>query len=139
MQILDWLEQRKALKQILEAQKENDKILPLQAGDDWERYVLESDRIFEMRQSVLTKYLAIKAAGLHVPLPDRRNKTLWRSAEIDDDPPRPRYLTEKGVVEARKVIREEQKARRDAIAFWVPIFFGAAGMVIGIAAALNKS
>ncbi|TBN47473.1 hypothetical protein [Pseudomonas sp. BGI-2] len=139
MQILDWFEQRRALKQIRKVEKENDKILPLQAGDDWERYDLESERIFEMRQSVLTRYLTIKAADLHVPLPDRRNKSFWRNAEIDDDPPRPRYLTEQGVAEARKVIREEQKARRDAIAFWIPVFFGAAGMVIGIAAALNKS
>ncbi|NHX01538.1 hypothetical protein [Pseudomonas koreensis] len=139
MQILDWLEQRRALKRIRKLEIENDKILPLQAGDDWEQYVSESDRIFEMRQSVLTHYLTLKAADLHVPLPDRRNKSFWRTAEIDDDPPCPRYLTQQGVAEARKVIREEQKARRDAIAFWIPIFFGAAGMVIGITAALNKS
>ena len=139
MQVLDWFEQRRALKEIRKAEKENDKVLPMQAGDDWERYITESERIIELRQSVLTKYLVIKAAELHVPLPDRRNKSLWRSAEIEDDPPRPRYLTAKGIVEARKAIREELKARRDAIAFWIPIFFGAAGMVIGIVAALNKS
>jgi hypothetical protein len=108
-------------------------------ADDWHYYIQQSDKIFEWRQLVLTRYLARRADSLHLPLPDRSDKSLWQEVDFDDDPSQPKYLTQKGVIEAKKLIREEQKARRDAIAFWVPIFFGTGGMITGIIAALKHT
>ncbi|MCH4878521.1 hypothetical protein EQV97_14125 [Pseudomonas sp. TMW22090] len=139
MQLLDWLEHRRVLKKIRQAEQEVEQKYPREPGDDWQHYVEESDNIFEWRQLVLTKYISRKADELHVPLPDRSDKSLWETVEFDNDPSQPKYLTQKGLVEARRLIREEQKAKREAIAFWVPIFFGSAGMITGIIAALKHS
>lgn len=139
MQLVDWFEYNRMLRKIRRADEQNEKLKPQEPADDWELYVRESDKIYEWRQLVMTRYLKRRAEALHLPLPDRSDKSLWQRVDFDDDPSEPKYLSQKGVMEAKKLIREEQKARRDAIAFWVPIFFGTGGMVMGIITALKHS
>ncbi|WP_025168063.1 hypothetical protein [Pseudomonas syringae] len=139
MKLWKWLEHKRVMKRIRLEEEALQSHFPHEPGDNWQYYVQESDKIFEWRQLVMTKYLSRIADDLNVPLPDRRDKSLWESVDFDNDPSQPKYLTPKGVVEARRLIREEQKAKREAIAFWVPIFFGSAGMITGIIAALKHT
>lgn len=136
---LHWLEHRRELAKVRRAEAENESRRPQEPADDWERYIRTSDSIFEWRQSIITKYLERKAEALLVPLPDRQDKNLWDRVDFDNDPSQPMYLTQKGVLEARKIIREEEKARREAVTFWVAILFGAGGMLTGIISALKPS
>ncbi|MNJ32295.1 hypothetical protein D3C77_269570 [compost metagenome] len=134
---LHWLEHQRDLSKVRRAEKDHEANRPQEPADDWEHYVRISDSIYEWRQLIATKYLERKAEALLVPLPDRRDKSLWERVDFDNDPSQPSYLTQKGVLEARKIIRDEEKARREAITFWVAILFGAGGMVTGIISALK--
>jgi hypothetical protein len=136
---MNWFEHRNDLKKIRRAEAENEKKRPHEPADDWHSYIQEASNIYEWRQLVMTKYFSRKADDLNLPLPDRSDKSLWDSVDFDNDPSQPKYLTQIGVLEIRKLIREEQKAKREAVAFWIPIFFGCAGMITGIISALKHT
>lgn len=139
MKVWEWFKHKRVMKKIRLEEEAVESRFPDHPGADWQYYIEASNNILEWRQLVITKYLSRIADDLNVPLPDREDKSLWQRVEFDNDPSQPRYLTQRGVVEARRLIREEQKAKREAIAFWVPIFFGSAGMITGIIAALKHT
>ncbi|MCF5709565.1 hypothetical protein GIV19_20100 [Pseudomonas syringae] len=139
MKVWEWFKHKRVMKKIRLEEEAVESRFPDHPGADWQYYIEESNKILEWRQLVMTKYLSRIADDLNVPLPDREDKSLWQRVGFENDPSEPRFLTQRGVVEARRLIREEQKAKREAIAFWVPIFFGSAGMITGIIAALKHT
>lgn len=139
MKVWEWYKHKRVMKKIRLEEEAVQSLFPDHPGADWQYYLETSNNILEWRQLVMTKYLSRIADDLNVPLPDREDKSLWQRVGFENDPSEPRYLTQRGVVEARRLIREEQKAKREAIAFWVPIFFGSAGMITGIIAALKHT
>lgn len=48
------------------------------------------------------------------------------------------YLTNKGIVDVRKLIRQEKKERREAVAFWFALIFGLIGAIISLFTVIKK-
>lgn len=136
---------RLVLKKIRKIEIEHNSKLPTGPDEDiafgesgvWQEHFKTADNIYEWRQLELTSYLEKAADELLVVLPSKKKSEFWTRVEWDDDPAEPYYLTLKGVAEAKRAIREEQKARREAIAFWIPIVFGCTGLLMGVLALLK--
>jgi hypothetical protein len=67
-----------------------------------------------------------------VPLPDYSNKEFWDNSDFEGR----MFLTSKGFWELKKLIRQEEKERREGIGFWMGIFIGITGAITGIIGAL---
>lgn len=100
-------------------------------------YVKESNSLFEWRHLILTRYWQSKADGLGVPMPPMADKSFWDRADFDNDESQPPYLTEAGILEIRKAIREEHKYRRETFGFWVMLIVGLIGALSGLASVLK--
>src|SRR5690606_7323144 len=96
--------------------------------------IQRSNELYEWRHLILTAYWQSKADSLGVPMPDRADKALWDRDEFENDEREPIYLTEYGIVKVKAAIREEQKHRRDAAAFWISSTVGLIGALSGLIA-----
>jgi hypothetical protein len=93
-------------------------------------------RIIEAKISILvTRYLTDRANKRFLPVPPVNDKDgYWElSYETGNW-----HLTNKGITELRKTIREDSKELRESVAFWVSIIFGLLGLIIGVISVLNR-
>lgn len=87
-------------------------------------------RIIEAEIPILvTRYLADKANKKLLPIPPmNKDGGYWElSHEIGKW-----HLTNKGITELRKLIREDSKELRESVYFWISILFGLLGLIIGL-------
>ncbi|MGO5000499.1 hypothetical protein [Oceanisphaera sp. W20_SRM_FM3] len=79
-----------------------------------------------------TSYLKKMADKLIIPMPSLHDETMYKNFDFDDDEGPTNLLTENGIYHVRELIRKEQKAQRDVIAFWFAIITGLIGSIIGL-------
>jgi hypothetical protein len=115
----------------LEEQKLNKHILD--TNSDVEAYVRWQDNVYEWRQMVLTTYWVSKAESFAIELPSWSKETHGR-VDWENDESQPWYLHPEGISIVRAAVREEQKHRREAYAFWVTGVLGLIGAATGFLA-----
>jgi len=77
------------------------------------------------------------ANRLMVPLPDYKDKDLWKDLYYEHS----RILTDKGFWELKKLIRQEKRERREGFVVWLAALtgiIGAIGALTGLAAVLMR-
>ena len=79
-----------------------------------------------------SKFLVSKAAQLIVPIPERKDETMW-----EEDYMGRTSLTKLGIITVRSAVRAESKARLEMFLMWVPGVVGILGTLIGLAAILT--
>jgi hypothetical protein len=80
----------------------------------------------------MTRYLIAKAEKMSLPTPSRtEGDGLWESTYTP-------YLTNKGITEVRKTIREEQKQRLELVSHWAAIIIGVIGAITGLIAVIMR-
>jgi hypothetical protein len=84
--------------------------------------------------SLVTRYWLRQAARNFIPVPDRKDETMWKDADFD----RRRFLTEKGISAVRTAVREEKRQSRELWATIGSALIGAIGAATGLAAVLVK-
>ena len=85
----------------------------------------------EQVREVVTRELTSKAARMLLEVPPRNDDSgLW---ELSQSLPSWR-LTDKGIAQLRRTIREEQRVRREARIVWVGLVIGVIGAVTGLVA-----
>jgi hypothetical protein len=92
---------------------------------------------------LMTQRLTSIAEKLLLPLPPKpipeegdlivENET-WRCSSFSGK----WYLRTKGIVEVRKLIRQERKERLELITPWIALIFGIIGAITGLIAVINK-
>jgi len=93
-------------------------------------------RLFELE----TNYWRRKAGRYHVPTPERGNDedSNWKFIEDRQDGHKYWYLTEIGIFAVRKLIREEEKYKRDNLLAYIAALTGVGGVVIGILSSIHR-
>jgi hypothetical protein len=111
-----------------EAKSSNDKeMLRAEAGS-------EIVPILEDIDSLQTKRFCQLANKLLVPIPVRSNKEMWCEKHYSYG----RTLTDKGIWEIKKLIRQEKKERREGFIVWLAVLTGIIGAITGLAAVLTR-
>ncbi|RCW94640.1 hypothetical protein [Marinomonas foliarum] len=82
-------------------------------------------------------YLKSKADRLLVPMPDDNDTEMYNSYDFGDEQGAKKILTTKGMHRLRVLSREENKARREVVAFWFTIITGLIGATIGLVSVLK--
>jgi len=108
------------------------------SGQELERiYDEESSVIWPVLEgidSLKSRRLCYIAHASMVPLPDGKDKELWREQSYS----RERVLTSKGLWELKKLIREEKRERREGFVVWLAALTGIIGAITGLAAVLSR-
>lgn len=111
-----------------------------------ETYHTESFPLEELDEEIsvlMTQRLLSIAQKLLLPLPPKPTPAegdviiendIWRQSNFSGK----WYLRTKGVVEVRKLIRQEKKERLELITPWVAIIFGIIGAITGLIAVIKK-
>lgn len=119
-------------KEVEEVKKKND---PVALDEVYQTESFDLRSVDENISSLVTKYLASKANQKFLPVPPMNDKDgFWEQGHVT----REWYLTNKGITEVRKLIREDSKESRESVAFWVGILFGLLGLIIGLISVLNR-
>lgn len=90
--------------------------------------------VMEEIDSLQTKRFCQLANRLLVPIPDRSNKEMWREKHYSYG----RTLTDKGIWEIKKLIRQEKRERREGFIVWLAALTGIVGAITGLAAILTR-
>jgi len=81
-----------------------------------------------------TNYLCYVARRLIVPIPEFKDQSTWEQVRSLD-----RYiLTPSGIYELKKLIRIEQKERREIVFSWITLLIGLLGVLIGVISVLKE-
>ena len=70
------------------------------------------------------------ASRLHVPIPPRSQEQMWEQSHEDGR----WYLSDKGIFQVRTLVRQEEKALREAYLAWVLPLTGLIGAITGLGA-----
>ena len=136
------------VKELKRLSKERDK-LSENFADFEERYKGENDQghlsylgheLYELDcwiEYYKTAYLKSKADKLLVPMPDDKDTEMYKSYDFDDEQGAKKILTTKGMHKLHVILREENKARREVVAFWFTIITGLIGATIGLVSVLK--
>ncbi len=95
----------------------------------------ELDRWIEYRKSV---YYRNEANKYLIPMPEKTELGLYTTFDFGDENGEVTFLTSKGIYSLRKLIREEKKAKREAVGFYFTICTGLVGSIIGLVSILAK-
>jgi len=113
-----------AIKDAKAKSKEDEK----QAISEAMFFIDEED--FGIRE-LYTDHLCYIAKRLIVPLPEFKDESMWQQSFN-------RYiLTPKGIYELKKLIRNEQKEKREIIFSWITLLIGLLGTLIGVISVLK--
>ncbi len=129
----------KYLKEIEETRKtgNQDKIEKVKYNASSELGLLD-DEISEL----ITDRLISRAQRVYVPIPKKPipeegemhpENEHWEQNELGNW-----HLKTKGISEVRNLIRQEEKERREKIAFWISILFGLIGAFTGLIAIIKN-
>jgi hypothetical protein len=99
---------------------------------EYERAIDGMEYADEIRK-LHSRYYCSQAARMLIPTPDTEDKTMW-----EQESTRRFYLTEKGIMHVRSLVRAERKARLEMFVMWVPGVVGLIGAGIGLASILMK-
>ncbi len=94
----------------------------------------EIDPILEEINSLQSKRFCQIAHKLLVPTPDRTNENFWCQRHYDYG----YILTDKGIWEIKKLIRQEKRERREGFVIWLAALTGIIGATTGLAAVLSR-
>jgi len=83
-----------------------------------------------------SRYLCDKANIMSLPIPviDGKNGS-WQRSQFRENS---WFLTNKGITEVRKSIRDEKKENLELVGRWASIFIGVIGSIIGLMAVIRK-
>ncbi|TFY91277.1 hypothetical protein DYL61_19155 [Pseudomonas nabeulensis] len=101
------------------------------SGEMYE-YQRRSLDLFQERRSLISGNYRRLADALMVPMPDFEDEKMWERIENDFTGRTTRTLTTSGELATISVIREAEKHRREARAFWLTWVTGMGGILIGI-------
>ena len=90
--------------------------------------------VFEKIDSLKTRRFCQIANRLMVPLPESKDKELWKDLHYAGG----RALTDKGFWELKKLIRQEKRERREGFVVWLAALTGIIGATTGLAAVLSR-
>jgi hypothetical protein len=74
------------------------------------------------------------ADKLLVPIPEHSNKEMWREKHYSYGD----MLTDKGIWEIKKLIRQEKRERREGFIVWLAALTGIIGAITGLAAVMAR-
>ena len=89
--------------------------------------------ILEKIDSLQTRRFCRIANRLLVPIPSRNDKEMWSEKHYDYG----HVLTDKGIWEIKKLIRQEKRERREGFSFWLVALTGIIGATTGLVAVLK--
>lgn len=82
-----------------------------------------------------TRHLISKAEKMSLPTPRIADEDgLWEQSSYIGK----WYLTNKGITEIRRLIRQERKENFELVSHWVTIIIGVIGAIIGLISVINK-
>jgi hypothetical protein len=90
--------------------------------------------IIEEMDSLQTKRFCQLANRLLVPIPERGNEEMWCERYYGYG----QTLTDKGIWEIKKLIRQEKRERREGFVVWLAALTGIVGAITGLAAVLTR-
>lgn len=90
--------------------------------------------IQEEIDALQTKRFCQLADKLLVPTPDLKNTEMWQEKHYSYG----RTLTDKGIWEVKKLIRQEKRERREGFVVWLAALTGIIGAITGLAAVLTR-
>jgi hypothetical protein len=73
------------------------------------------------------------AHTLMMPLPDYNDKEFWKFLLYEGE----QALTDKGLWELKKLIRQEKRERREGVVKWLTALTGVIGAIAGVIAAMT--
>jgi hypothetical protein len=85
-----------------------------------------------------TSYFKSKADTLLIPMPDVSDTLMYTTHDFGDESGSVKILTLNGIHHLRSKIRDEQKAKREVIAFYFTLCTGLIGAVIGLVSVLKN-
>lgn len=85
-----------------------------------------------------TNYFKKKADKLLIPMPSSQDATMYDDFDFDDGDGPKKILTESGIYQIRELIRNEHKARREAVSFWFAIITGLIGAAIALISVMKS-
>lgn len=140
--MISYLRYKLLLRKIVKAEEELEKTAPpnteeAQQRGDIQRYIEESNNLYEWRRLVQTEHYRKIADRLLVQMPSVEDPTMYKQVEWENDHKQPRYLTDKGFKVIRDAIREERKHRREAVGYWFGIVVGIIGALTGLVSAFK--
>ncbi len=94
----------------------------------------EVSPILEEIDSLRTKTFCRSANKLLVPQPDYNNKEFWEKRYYGYG----KNLTDKGLWEIKKLIREEKRQRREGFVVWMATLTGIIGAITGLVAVILR-
>ena len=85
-----------------------------------------------------TSYFISKADSLLIPMPDESETLMYTTHDFGDGSGSVKILTLNEIRHLKSKIRDEQKAKREVIAFYFTLCTGLIGAVIGLVSVLKK-
>ncbi len=90
--------------------------------------------VFEKIDALKTNRFRQIADRLMVPMPESKDKELWKELHYA----RGRALTDKGIWELKKLIRQEKRERREGFIVWLAVLTGIIGAATGMIAVIKR-
>ncbi|RPA22589.1 hypothetical protein EGC77_21410 [Shewanella psychromarinicola] len=87
---------------------------------------------------IKTAYFKYKADSLLIPMPAQDDALMFTTHDFGDESGSVKILTLNGIHYLRSKIRDEQKAKREVIAFYFTLCTGLIGAAIGLVSVLKK-
>lgn len=87
---------------------------------------------------IKTSYFKSKADSLLIPMPAKDDKLMFTAHDFDDGSGAVEILTLNGIHYLKSKIRDEQKAKREVIAFYFTLCTGLIGAAIGLVSVIKK-
>lgn len=108
-------------------------------GDEHERLHWEEGSevvpLLEKIDTLKTRRFCQIAERLMVPLPESKDKELWKELNYIGER---RALTDKGFWELKRLIRQEERERREGFIVWLAALTGIIGAITGLVAVIMR-
>ena len=111
-----------------------------QGNDDGELSAVgqEAQEVEMWIQYRQTEYLKSICQAYIIPFPAQEDDKLYFNFNFDDEEGDRFILTTAGIHLVRGMIRDERKARREVVGFWLAMTTGILGSLIGLVSVLKK-
>ena len=92
----------------------------------------DEEKVTNWIEHLQTKYYCNICQDLLIPVPDRKDKSLYYQFNFDDEEGERYILTSIGFHHIRKLIRKERKEKREAFGYWAALIIGIIGALTGL-------